>query len=166
MSDRSHPLNAVLRAIWRASGHNIESLATCITLGGVEFTVDQAHGVFHNPEGSDYHELSLLEFKAALRGLIGWERVTDDVLRNRYDLRFVDALWQAYDLCHQAWMGEEVSWSDFKSKLLHPALDDQAVHWNVRGRNYEAQKQEQSTAVQPFTHLRRVPLAAADLEGN
>ena len=164
MNEINHPLNHVLRALWRVSGHGIDSLATCITLGGLDFTVNKAHGVFHHQDAEDYHELSLLEFKAAMRGLIGWERITHMTDRNRYDLRYVDALWQAYDLAHQAWMGEYVDWAGFRAKVVNPAVDDQTHHWNVRSRTWQ-QRSESNVrqATGAFTELRRTPLSTEAL---
>lgn len=140
MNPKAHPLNSVIRSIWRASGMNIDMLSTCINLGGMEFTLSQAHGVFHQPEDADYHELSLSEFKAALRGLIGWERSTLDLSRNRFAMGFTGAMWHAYELAHQAWLGEPVDWNDFKFGILQRALDEQNSHWRNRGRDFHERR--------------------------
>lgn len=164
MTDAGHPLNEILRTIWRVSGHSIDDVARCITLGGIDFAYESAHGVFHRPEAADYHELSLLEFKAAMRGLLGWERITSEVIKNRFDLRYVDSIWQAYDLAHQAYMGEFVDWKRYRAAILNPAIEDQSVHWNVRGTKWKERSAPWPTpAAITFKSQRAVPLTAKDL---
>ena len=121
-----HPLNSLLRSLWRVSGHNIDFVAICATLGGTEMKAADAHGMFHRTDAEDYYEISITELKAVIRGLLMFERTTTSVERNRFDLRYTAALWELYDLLHQAWMGEPVDWRSFRHHILDAAVEDQA----------------------------------------
>lgn len=132
MNATAHPLNSIIRNVWRASGHSIEAVATCCTLGGTPMNNAQAHGIFHAPQAHDYHEVSLVEMKCILRGLLGWERFTTETMKNRYSAEFTEMLWVAYDTANNAHNGIEVSWSSFINYFMEPACNDQNRHWNER----------------------------------
>lgn len=161
-----HPLNSLLRSFWRVSGHNIGFVSTCAALGGTEMDTADAHGAFRRTDAEDYYEISITELKAVIRGLLMYERTTTAVDINRFDLRYTAALWELYDLLHQAWMGEPVDWRNFRAHILDAAVEDQAHHWRVRcNRNDSAGMAPEVVASgrPSFTQHRRVPLHFPDI---